>query len=105
MYMLSQFDEGFVIPKKDVRRCIKIQKGGVVGILGGTEEKCFTVEMPSISLDQAITGRSSYTFDITSSDLEKDKIRFFINYRGVLKSANDLNVKPVDVRVAVFENE
>ena len=105
MYMLSQFEEGFVIPKKDVRRCIEIQKGGVVGVLGGTEEKCFTVEMPSINLDQAITGRSSYTFDISASDLQEGNVRFFINYRGVPKSANDLNVKPVDVRVAVFENE
>jgi len=64
-----------VIPATRKTECFKINKGGISGFFGGTEQRCVDVEIPSTTIDYALRGGGKMTdYFILASELETGKI-------------------------------
>ncbi len=62
------------IPATRKTECFDVSRGGVLGILGQTEEKCVDVEIPAVKIDYALIGGGKTTSYILQSDLEQGKL-------------------------------
>lgn len=90
IYMMTS-SEGIKVPAKEVENCVRIPKKGFMGVFGATEIKCTTTEIPSMELDNVITGMVEYDFSISKDDLNKNKIIFYVPYQGLPKSYDELS--------------
>jgi hypothetical protein len=52
------------------QKCVSIPKGALLGLLGVTEEKCFNLDIPSQTVDMAISGGGKQNYYIALSELE-----------------------------------
>ncbi len=52
------------------QKCIDVPRSGVLGILGFQDEKCFNLEVPSQTVDTAVSGGGTQNYYITESELE-----------------------------------
>jgi len=55
------------------RECINVPTSGIFGIFGGSEEKCFNLEVPGQIISQAVAGGGDNTWYISESELESSK--------------------------------
>jgi len=58
-----------VIPASSRRECVSVPKKGLLGVFGGTTEECFNVEIPSTTLDNALSGGGKNTELFLEDDL------------------------------------
>ena len=57
------------IPSSSRRECVSVPKKGLLGVFGGTSEECFNVEIPSTTLDNALSGGGKNQILILEDDL------------------------------------
>lgn len=76
------------IPSKTIEKCVKVPEG-IEGIVGKTEKKCITFEIPSMELDKTISGKADFDLMINTDDLTNNKIIFHVPYKQI-KTYEDL---------------
>lgn len=64
-----------VLPASSKRECIQIAKQGLAGLFGGTQEKCFDINIPESKIDHALTAGGAAEVYLLPSDLEKGKLK------------------------------
>ncbi len=60
-------------PAVSDKKCIKIPKSGLSGFLGGTEERCFDVNIPAQTITFALSGGGKQNQYFIETELEKGK--------------------------------
>ena len=53
------------------QKCVKVASSGVLGVLGFTEEKCFTFEIPAQTIESGISGGGTQFYYLSESELQK----------------------------------
>ncbi|MEA3378731.1 MAG: hypothetical protein U9Q69_03755, partial [Nanoarchaeota archaeon] len=105
----SESDEGFYIESKTIEKCVDAPKQGFWGaFLGFEEEHCYSVEMPSIKLDYAITGGTNFEWAVYSQDLDTfSKIIFYVPVKDPPKTQEDVAriMEEVETGTTVFNPE
>ena len=51
------------------QKCVDVPRSGILGVFGMTEEKCFTLEIPSQIVSFAVSGGGTQDYYITESEL------------------------------------
>lgn len=96
------------IPGRTIETCVDVPKGGLMGLLGSTEEECTSTKIPDITLNNLVTGGAEFEWDVDKHDLyTSDYVKFYINTQPTPTSleeiANlDLEQEPL---LPVFLNE
>lgn len=62
------------LPEKSTDKCVQVSKSGLLGVLGGKEEKCFTVTIPQQSAQFALSAGGKQTTYFIDSQLENKKM-------------------------------
>lgn len=70
-HLIENSTWGIIIAEKQIRTCVEVPKG-ILGVFGATEEKCTEATIPSITLEQAITGGAEFDWNIDRSLLASD---------------------------------
>ena len=63
------------IPGIKKEQCSEVPKSGLLGLLGGTEEKCFNVDIPSYELTNVISGGGKNKDYLTEGQIENGKLK------------------------------
>ncbi len=63
-----------VIPASTKLECVDVPKSGLLGLFGGTEEKCFDITTPESKIDSALIGGGSLNTYILESQLQRKKL-------------------------------
>ncbi len=88
IYMIK---EGSVtVPGREVEHCVKVPKSGLGVFIGATETKCVSTKIPSVELDNVISGAAEFEFTIDMYDL-KNKVVFYVPYEGTPKNFDELS--------------
>jgi hypothetical protein len=83
------------------QKCVNIPKGGIFGVFGATEEKCFDIEIPDQEVGVAISGGGNAQYYIAESELQNsDTIVIRASDFGVPQSVSDLQLQYNAVEVA-----
>ena len=90
LYIIKQSDKGISVPGREVQNCVDVPTKGVGGVFGATEEKCFTTKIPSMTLNQVISGAADFRMTVNAADLERGRVEFYIPYQGVPQKYEDL---------------
>ena len=59
-YIMKESESPIKIEGDTVENCVDVPKGGVLGILGIKEKKCFTSELEDVDLDQVLVGGNEF---------------------------------------------
>ncbi|MBM3233782.1 hypothetical protein FJZ19_01680 [Candidatus Pacearchaeota archaeon] len=73
-YNISVFvyrNSSIIIPGTKSEKCAEVPKSGILGVFGATEEKCFTVDIPSQTLTSLVSGGGKTQDYFTDDMLEK----------------------------------
>ncbi len=89
--LLIKSQPGFKIDEKEVTECFEVPRGAIGGVLGLTEEKCQTITIPGVTVDQLVTGTEEFSFFVTEEDLTKNKIVFYVPYHGIINDVTELS--------------
>ena len=74
-------------------KCIEVSKSGFFGLFGATEEKCFDLEIPSQTVDIAISGGGKQKHFISEYELERsDKVIVGITSFGTPRKIEELQI-------------
>ncbi|MFH1425337.1 MAG: hypothetical protein ABIG28_01235 [archaeon] len=63
-----------VIPATTKRECVETPKGGIAGWFGGTEEKCFDINLPEMKIEYTLIGGGKTETYLLESELERRKV-------------------------------
>lgn len=61
------------IPASNDKKCVQIPKSGLGGFLGGTEEQCYDLSVPSQTITFALAGGGTQSYYLIESALENAK--------------------------------
>ena len=82
------------------QKCVDVPRSGILGMIGSTEQKCFTITNPDQTIDQVISGGGTQNYYVSDSQLDSAK-KLIINAPGfpMPKAVGDLqqNFNSVDV--------
>ena len=78
-----------ILAGKDIEKCVDAPKGGILGLFGGDEPKCFTTKIPEMKLSNFISGETEFDFYASDSDLKSDFVRFYIKQKTIPASVED----------------
>ena len=78
-----------ILAGKDIEKCVDAPKGGILGLFGGDEPKCFTTKIPEMTLSNFISGEAEFDFYVSDSDLKSDFVRFYIKQKTIPVSVED----------------
>ncbi|MEK6893601.1 MAG: hypothetical protein AABX07_05365 [Nanoarchaeota archaeon] len=67
-------NSSITIPASTKRQCTQVASSGVSGLLGGTKEQCFDINLPETKIDSAIIGGGSSEIYLIANDLKKGKL-------------------------------
>ena len=82
LYNVSVFVYGnssVVLPATTKKECVSVAKGGLFGLFGGTEEKCFDITTPASKIDYALRGGGKTGTYILASELERGEISVYVS--------------------------
>lgn len=102
-YLISDFKEGLTIKSRKFEKCFDVPKKSLLGVFGQTEKKCTLIEIPGMTLYKTVTGAVNYETTITKSQLTQNKIIFYVPYKGIPKTSEDLALENVQVPQPKFE--
>ena len=68
-------NSSIVIPASSKRECIEAAKGGVAGLLGGMEQKCFDINIPETKIEHGLIGGGKSESYLLPEMLEKGKLK------------------------------
>ncbi len=86
-----------VIPASAKTQCVEVAKGGLFGIFGATEEKCFDIEIPETKIERALTAGGRSEAYLLESDLLKGKM--VINVKSL---GSPTNLEQLQINQEVF---
>lgn len=97
-------NSSIVIPATTKRECTTVSKGGLAGLFGMTEEKCFNINIPSTKIDYALVGGGRSSVYLLPSDLDDGNLKLSVDSLPVPSSIDALannyelfNVKGVEI--------
>ncbi|MFH1637166.1 MAG: hypothetical protein ABIB71_01950 [Candidatus Woesearchaeota archaeon] len=97
-------DYGITIEGTKVERCVAIPQKGILGIFGLTEEKCFSTNIPDVTLNRVIKGGADYSWELQRDAISgASKITFYIPVVSTpstmeeIEEAYDLEETPIDL--------
>ncbi len=67
-------NSSIVILASTKSQCVNAPKDGLLGLFGGTKEKCFDVNIPETKIESALIGGGKISTYILESDLQKGKL-------------------------------
>lgn len=88
-YIMKEY-RGISVAGERKRVCSDVPQAGVAGWFGGTEERCITVNIPSIKLDNVMVGGARFSMYVNKGDLMND-LEFYIPFKGVPRDYEDLS--------------
>ena len=101
--MKNASDE-FKTGSQKVEYCNDIPKGGLLGVIGFTDKKCFSQEIDSTTLDQIIVGGEEFVYTIDQSKLtDAKKIIVYLVLKEQPK--NILELKDTFAKIATNVND
>ncbi|RME54580.1 hypothetical protein D6777_03320 [Candidatus Woesearchaeota archaeon] len=78
-YVSKESDDGFFIQGKNFENCVDVPERGLLGIFFGAQEtNCYTAKTEDVTLNQIMIGGMNLEFEILSSDLDKNKVTFYV---------------------------
>lgn len=83
-------NSSITIPASNSQQCVEVSSGGLAGLFGSKEEKCFDVNLPETKIEYALLGGGLTNTYIFPEDLEKGKIRLDVSSLKAPKSLADL---------------
>ncbi|MDP2906610.1 MAG: hypothetical protein Q8O03_01585 [Nanoarchaeota archaeon] len=97
------------ISGKEIQNCVDVPKGGLLGLLGSTEQQCNSVKLPDVELDSMVTGGTEFEWTVDKDELyTSDYIKFYITTQATPKSLEELssvNLNQENAILPVFLNE
>jgi len=94
---------------KEIQSCVDVPKGGLLGLLGSTEQQCNSVKLPDVELDSMVTGGTEFEWTVDKDELyTSDYIKFYITTQATPKSLEELssvNLNQENAMLPVFLNE
>jgi len=93
LYEITAFiydNSSITIPKTTKQQCFETSKTGVLGFLGGTQEKCTTIEIPETKIETALAGGGKSTEFMVREDLARGKITINVEAMKRPKSIEEL---------------
>ena len=67
-------NSSIVIPASTRKECTTVSKGGLAAFFGGTEEKCFNIDIPETNIEQGLIGGGKSEITLLPVDLEKGNL-------------------------------
>src|SRR3989338_3098504 len=94
-----------VIPATTKTQCSEIPRGGLLGFFGGTEEKCFDINIPETKIESALIGGGNAKVYILDSELERGGLRLNVERFPTPNSLDELsqNFELFDTKNIDFE--
>ncbi|MDP1695390.1 MAG: hypothetical protein Q8L29_00555 [archaeon] len=83
-------NSSITIPATTKRQCVSVAKGGLAGLFGGTEEKCFDISVPSTKIEYALLGGGASEVYLLPEDLEKGRLELSVDSLPVPKTLEEL---------------
>jgi len=97
------------IPGKEVKTCVDVPTGGLMGHFGATEQKCTPTKLPDVELTNLVTGGAEFEWDVSRMELyTSDYVKFYITANPIPESLEELSkvdLKQADTLLPVFLNE
>ncbi len=97
------------IPETSTQRCVEVARPGLLGVFGGREEECFSIEIPGQKVSNVLSGGGNTNQYITESELRRGKLIINAERVPVPKNFEDLQVSYSDLEnknvYLEFENE
>lgn len=93
------------IPASTKTECVDAPRSGVLGFLGGTKEKCFTISLPETKIENALIGGGNVRTYMLDSELEKGGLKLRVDPMPIPKSVDDLqkNFEAFETKRVDFE--
>lgn len=63
-----------ILPANTKTECVDIPRSGVLGLLGGTKEKCFDITIPETKIEHSLVGGGTSSLYLFDNELEKGKL-------------------------------
>ena len=103
-YLMKNASDEFKTGSQKVEYCNDVPKGGLLGVIGFTDKKCFSQEIDSTTLDQIIVGGEEFAYTIDQSKLtDAKKITVYIILKDQPK--NILDLKETFAKIATNAND
>lgn len=67
-------NSSIILPANTKTECVDAPRSGVLGLLGGTKEKCFDITIPETKIDYALVGGGSSKLYLFDNDIQKGKL-------------------------------
>lgn len=83
-------NSSLTIPASTKTQCSEVAKGGVLGLFGATEERCFDITIPETKLEAALIGGGKSEIYILPSDLEKGALKLKVDSLPTPNSIEEL---------------
>jgi len=81
-------------------KCVDVPKSGLGALFGATDEKCFTMEIPSQTVDSAVSGGGKQTYYLSESELAgSEKLIVSVEDFGVPNKVEDLQINYNNVEI------
>ena len=80
-----------IIPASSKTECVDAPKEGLLGLFGGTKEKCFDINIPETKLDYALIGGGKLSGYMLESDLVKGDLEINVQSLPKPKSLDELS--------------
>jgi len=87
-YIMKKSNKPLTIKGETVKHCSNIPKGGVLGVLGFTEKKCFETELEDVEMEQVLVGGNEFSWSYEGSGTQ---ITVYVNYDGVPNTITEMN--------------
>jgi len=87
----SYINSSITLQGSKTEKCVEVPKSGVLGVFGLTEDKCFTLEIPSQVISYAVSGGGNQDYYVADSELENsNKILINIKNFDIPRKVEDL---------------
>ncbi len=108
-YIMREYPNGIKLVSRELEYCTELPKGGFLGVLGFTENRCTKTTIPESKLDQVLVGGAIFKFTLTADQLKNaNKITFYTVFNKVpadLQELNDLyNLIQTNSNLNTFKN-
>jgi len=91
-YLISNYPEGLTIPEQIIENCFDVPKKGVISaIVPQTEKQCVKTKIPASTVTKIISGYTEFEFEVSQSDLSKNKIIFHVPDNGKPTKLSELS--------------
>lgn len=88
IYMIKEGSA--TIPGREVENCIEVPSGGIGTLVGATDTKCITTKIPSVDLDNVVSGAAEFDFSVDAHEL-RSEVTFYVPYQGTPRTFDDLS--------------